>query len=275
MKKVLEKILEDELFKKEKFEGTGYVTINNTSKDEKLKLEVSKNAKAETNDINVLVCNKNILKFEDLSSNGITYHDTNKITIKNPTSYLYATQNFSKIRNLVKGKKVTGTWIINGTISQGSGISGLEMIFTTNKSRRLQCNITANNSPYNNYKYTTTINLAEDEYFATFNSYIYNPITCDLEIEVQIEISEQATDIVKHEEQLITLQDKQKTSAFEYEDITHIICTDELACNFNVSAKTSIIKKITEQMKSISPTNEVSLESLEALHTHTHTDITT
>ena len=116
MKKVLEKIFEDELFYNEIYKANDILQIKNTSKDAKIQIKNLEDNKS----IDIGIYNKNILKFDDRTQNGIIYHDSNKITIKNATNYLYARQNFDKIKNLVKGKNVTISIIANGVVESNS-----------------------------------------------------------------------------------------------------------------------------------------------------------
>lgn len=153
----------------------------------------------ENGSINVAVLNKNLVKFDDLSRNGITYHDTNKVTLKNATSYVYATVNLKSLSNLMKGKYVTITTITNGTVESGND---LDFIISSNKSTyKFETHLPTSGSPYINSVNTRRIKLADDEYLSAVNTYTRQSLTCDLEIELQIELADQRTDIVKHEEQ--------------------------------------------------------------------------
>ena len=154
--------------------------------------------------INFTISNKNLIKWDYRSMNGITYHDTNKITIKNPTNtptYLNAYQNLNEIKNFVMGKTLTVTTIVNGTMNT----SVMTVTIPTNKNQyRFQVTLNYPDSPFNNRIYKQTIKLQEDEYPNAVNVFTRDPES-DLEIIVQMEMGENSTDIITHEEQNISI----------------------------------------------------------------------
>ena len=67
----------------------------------------------------IKVINKNILKFENKTGAGVTYNG-NRITVKNPTNYFYATTNVQGDKTF-SGKSYKLKYIVNGTISSTDG----------------------------------------------------------------------------------------------------------------------------------------------------------
>lgn len=145
--------------------------------------------------IEIVKSNKNILDLGQRTGNGITFNK-NKITILNPSNYLYATNaNLLNDKRLM-GKTITLTLIANGKVETNN----LSFNIGTNKNNyRFQKYYTVGN--YNNDIYTLTRTLQNDEIIGSILIYADGNAlpTCNLEINVQIEIADEATDFVEHE----------------------------------------------------------------------------
>lgn len=149
----------------------------------------------------IVTSNKNILDLGQRSANGITFNK-NKIKILNPSNYLYANNaNLLKDKRLM-GKTITLTLIANGKVETNN----LSFNIGTNKNAyRFQKYYTVGN--YNNDIYTLTRTLQSDEVIGGILIYVDGNAlpTCNLEINVQIEIADEATEFVENEVNTYTI----------------------------------------------------------------------
>ena len=142
--------------------------------------------------IKILHSNKNLLEFESQTKHGITY-EKSRVTIINPNFYLI--NNNSPIFNnkFLSGKTVTFVYLINGEVT---GDNYVDIIFSSNKNTYRVQNPMGKGS-YNNTKFTKTITLASDEYF--YRAQVWTAgTTCNLTVDIQVEINNSATNIVEH-----------------------------------------------------------------------------
>ena len=146
--------------------------------------------------VEIVKSNKNILDLGQRSANGITINK-NKIKALNPSNYLYANNaNLLNDKRLM-GKTITLTLFANGKVETNN----LSFIIGTNKNGyRFQKYYTVGN--YNNDIYTLTRTLENDEVIGGILIYVDGNTspTCNLEIDVQIEIADEATSFLEHEE---------------------------------------------------------------------------
>ena len=101
------------------------ITLNDSSNLELINFDIAVN-----NSAHLVVSNKNLLSFSKVSGKGITF-DKNRITIVNPTNYLYAGSTLVGGNKFLSGKRVIFTAISNGTISTGA----LNLTIHTNKTQ--------------------------------------------------------------------------------------------------------------------------------------------
>lgn len=142
--------------------------------------------------IKILHSNKNLLEFESQTGHGITYNK-NRITIINPDFYLVNRNGTIFNNKFLSGKTVTFTYIINGEIT---GNNYIDIVFSSNKNTYRVQNPMPKGS-YNNTKFTKTITLASDEYF--YRAQVWTAgTTCNLTVDIQVEINNSATNIVEH-----------------------------------------------------------------------------
>lgn len=142
--------------------------------------------------IKILHSNKNLLEFESQTGHGITYNK-NRITIINPDFYLTNRDGTIFNNKFLSGKTVTFTYIINGEIT---GNNYIDIFFSSNKNTYRVQNPMPKGS-YNNTKFTKTIKLASDEYF--YRAQVWTAgTTCNLTVDIQVEINNSATNIVEH-----------------------------------------------------------------------------
>lgn len=149
--------------------------------------------------IKILHSNKNLLEFESQTKYGITY-EKSRVTIVNPDFYLI--NNNSPIFNnkFLSGKTVTFVYLINGEVT---GDNYVDIIFSSNKNTYKVQNPMGKGS-YNNTKFTKTITLASDEYF--YRAQVWTAgTTCNLTVDIQVEINNSATNIVEHKGNIYVL----------------------------------------------------------------------
>ena len=139
--------------------------------------------------VEIVKSNKNLLSFEYKTGNGITF-DKNRITIIDPTGYLYAGKTLLGGNSFLSGKKVIFTTISNGTIS-----GTLEFTVHTNKVQyRFQKKHTT--GTYNNDIKSEGFMFANDEYITSIFVYTTGA-TSNLTIDVQVSIADE--DFIEHE----------------------------------------------------------------------------
>ena len=147
--------------------------------------------------VEIVKSNKNLLSFEYRTGNGITF-DKNRITIIDPSGYLYAGKTLVGGNSFLSGKKVIFTTISNGTIS-----GTLDFTVHTNKVQyRFQKKHTT--GIYNNDIKSEGFMFANDEYITSIFVYTTGA-TSNLTIDVQVEISDEATDLVEHKGNTYTI----------------------------------------------------------------------
>ena len=145
--------------------------------------------------LKIITSNKNLLDFGYDSIANITFYK-NRITMKDTNSYNYC-ENFNlKNNKILSGKNVTFTYITNGIVT---GDNYIDLIFSTNKrSYIMQHSYNKNHGEYINDIFSKTILFAEDEYLTACNVWTAGT-TCDLTVDVQIEIANKSTDYIDHQ----------------------------------------------------------------------------
>ena len=145
--------------------------------------------------IEIIKSNKNLLLFGYDSVAGITFNK-NKVTIKNPTSYNYCEIFNLKDNKILSGKKVAFTYVFNGLVT---GDNYVDLIFNSNKRNYIvQKQANKTHGTYTNEIFTKTITFADDEYLTSCCLWTAGT-TCDITIDVQIEISDESTELIEHE----------------------------------------------------------------------------
>ena len=144
-------------------------------------------------ELEIVKSNKNILDLGQHSVAGITFNK-NKITIKNPTAYAYASNCNLLGNKFLSGKSVTFKFIIDGTLSDYNANYPSVNVNTNKGNYKYQQYIAPNT--YKNYVNAITRNFTEDEYITSINVYTTGA-TCDLTILVQAEINTN-TDFIEH-----------------------------------------------------------------------------
>ena len=145
--------------------------------------------------LKIVTSNKNLLDFGYDSIANITFYK-NRVTMKDTNSYNYC-ENFNlKNNKILSGKNVTFTYITNGIVT---GDKYIDLIFHTNKrSYIMQHNCNKDHGEYINDIFSKTILFAEDEYLTACNVWTAGT-TCDLTVDVQIEIANKSTDYIDHQ----------------------------------------------------------------------------
>lgn len=207
-------------------EGTE-ITLNDSSNLELTNFDIAVN-----NSAHLVVSNKNLLSFSKVSGKGITF-DKNRITIVNPTNYLYAGSTLVGGNKFLSGKRVIFTAISNGTISTGA----LNLTIHTNKTQyRFQKKHGA--GTYNNDVKSETWQFANDEYITSIFVYTTGA-TCNLTIDVQVSIID--AEFVEHEGAEFDITTDNALSIIEqikkngtYKNVTHFYTTDETHPSMNL-----------------------------------------
>lgn len=149
--------------------------------------------------VEIVASNKNLLSFEYKAGNGITF-DKNRITIIDPTGYLYAGNNTLGGNKFLSGKTINLSLIANGTIN---GNNNIQFIIHTNK----RSYVVSQYYSKGNFKddlFTKKIVLANDEVIGSITVYTLGT-TGNLTIDVQVEISDEATEFIEHEGNTYTM----------------------------------------------------------------------
>ena len=141
----------------------------------------------------IVKSNKNILDFGNQTGNGITFNK-NRITLNNPTGFLYSTNNNIGGNKFLSGKTLIFSFKANGEIT---GNNMAQFIVHSNKRQYL---VSVN---YPKKSYVNTINIvkvtfADDERIGSVQVWTAGT-TGNLTIDVQIEISDEATEFLEHE----------------------------------------------------------------------------
>ena len=146
-------------------------------------------AVGDNGNVKIVKSNKNFLSFEYKTGNGITF-DKNRITIIDPTGYLYAGKTLVGGISFLSGKKVIFTTISNGTIS-----GTLNFTVHTNKVQyKFQKKYTT--GKYNNDIKSEGFMFANDEYITSMFVYTTGA-TSNLTIDVQVSIADE--DFIEHQ----------------------------------------------------------------------------
>lgn len=209
--------------------GGTEISLNDSSN-----LELTNFSIAVNNSAHLVVSNKNLLDFGKENASGINYNK-NKIEIINPTAVHYS-QGFNlKNNKFLSNKKVTMTLIANGQNENGI----VQLIGSTNK-QAYKFEKYYNQGSYNNEIFTKTAVFAEDEYFTLLGIYTAGS-TCNISIDVQIEISDVATDFIEHEGAEFDITTDNALSIIEqikrngtYKNVTHFYTTDETHANMSL-----------------------------------------
>lgn len=160
--------------------------------------------------VKIVKSNKNLLSFEYKTGNGITF-DKNRITIIDPTGYLYAGKTLVGGNSFLSGKKVIFTTISNGTIS-----GTLDFTVHTNKVQyRFQKKHTT--GKYNNDIKSEGFMFANDEYITSIFVYTTGA-TSNLTIDVQVEIADEASEFIEHEGNTYQIPVQREMLANDYID---------------------------------------------------------
>ena len=228
--------LMDEDIKKIKSQiPTGQVKGTEISLSDSSNLELTNFSIAVNNSAHLVISNKNLLKFADASGHGITYNK-NRITIINPDFYLVNRDGTIFNNKFLSGKTVTFVYLINGEVT---GDNYVDIIFTTTKNTyRVQNPM--QKGTFNNTKFTKTITLASDEYFTQVQVWTQGT-TCNLTVDLQVEIYNTATDVIEHQgiefdittDNALSIIEKIKKNG-TYKNITHFYTTDEMHPSMNL-----------------------------------------
>lgn len=210
--------------------GGTEISLNDSSN-----LELTNFSIAVNNSAHLVISNKNLLKFADASGHGITYNK-NRITIINPDFYLVNRDGTIFNNKFLSGKTVTFVYVINGEVT---GNNYVDIIFTTTKNTyRVQNPM--QKGTFNNTKFAKTITLASDEYFTQVQVWTAGT-TCNLTVDLQVEISNTATDLVEHQsaefdittDNLLAVVNQIKRNG-TYKNVTHFYTTDETHPSINL-----------------------------------------
>ena len=147
----------------------------------------------------IIKSNKNILDFGNQIGNGIAFNK-NRITLNNPTGYLYSTNNNIGGNKFLSGKTLIFSLKANGEIT---GNNMAQFIVHSNK-RQYLVSVNYPKKSYANTINTVKVTLADDERIGSVQVWTVGT-TCDLTIDVQIEISDEATDFIEHEGNTYTI----------------------------------------------------------------------
>ena len=150
-------------------------------------------AVGDNGNVEIVKSNKNILDFGNVDSSKIKYENS-RITIKDPTTYLYNTICNILNNNFLYGKTLSFTFVANGKVT---GDNYVNLVFYTNKRSYLIEKI-YNKGTYSNSKFSKTITLEDEERFNQCLVYTAGT-TCDLTIDVQVEIADEASEVIEHE----------------------------------------------------------------------------
>ena len=150
-------------------------------------------AVGDNGNVEIVKSNKNILDFGNVDSSKIKYENS-RITIKDPTTYLYNTICNILNNNFLYGKTLSFTFVANGEVT---GDNYVNLVFYTNKRSYLIEKI-YNKGTYSNSKFSKTITLEDEERFNQCLVYTAGT-TCDLTIDVQVEIADEASEVIEHE----------------------------------------------------------------------------
>lgn len=203
------------------------------------------------NTVNLVVSNKNLLEFSEQTGSGITF-SKNRITIINPTGYLYASNTLVGGNKFLSGKRVIFTTVTNGTISNISGT--LDFTIHTNKTQyRFQKKHTI--GTYNDDIKSEVWQFADDEYITSILVYTTGA-TCNLTIDVQVSIVD--AEFIEHQGAEFQITSTNKDEIIKqiiengtYQDVTHFYTTDETHANMSLEYYQSLdtaLNKYKEQL---------------------------
>lgn len=170
------------------------------------------------NNIQIKVVNKNILKFENKTGAGVTYNG-NRITVKNPTNYFYATTNVQGNKKF-SGKSYKLKYIVNGTISSTDGNIRFYWGKTGNN---YYSALSLSSGTFNNKEYNNTLYLGTDEIINNFR--MEKPsdnCICDITIDVMLYENNNDDTYIDNQEQVITMPVQQEMLEGDYiVDVEH------------------------------------------------------
>lgn len=152
------------------------IDLDNSSDARFLKFGIGGNHSQETRE------GYNILKFENKTGAGVTYNG-NRITVKNPTNYFYATTNVQGDKTF-SGKSYKLKYIVNGTISSTDGNIRFYWGKTGNN---YYAALSLSSGTFNNKEYNNTLYLGTDEIINNFR--MEKPsdnCICDITIDVML-----------------------------------------------------------------------------------------
>lgn len=169
-------------------------------------------AVGDSGSVEIVKSNKNILDFGNQTGNGISI-DKNRIIIINPTASITASACNLLNNNFVSGKTLNFTFIANGTVV---GEQNLQVLFRTNKNAyKVQQQYSSNN--YSNDISKLKKTFADDEIINQIYIYATSSNT-NLTIDVQVEISDEATEVVEHEGNTYQIPVQREMLANDYID---------------------------------------------------------
>ena len=170
------------------------------------------------NNIQIKVVNKNILKFENKTGAGVTYNG-NRITVKNPTNYFYATTNVQGNKKF-SGKSYKLKYIVNGTISSTDGNIRFYWGKTGNN---YYAALSLSSGTFNNKEYNNTLYLGTDEIINNFR--MEKPsdnCICDITIDVMLYENNNDDTYIDNQEQTPTMPIQQEMLEGDYiKDVEH------------------------------------------------------
>ena len=169
-------------------------------------------AVGDNGNVEIVKSNKNILDFGNVDSSKIKYENS-RITIKDPTTYLYNTICNILNNNFLYGKTLSFTFVANGEVT---GDNYVNLVFYTNKRSYLIEKI-YNKGTYSNSKFSKTITLEDGERFNQCLVYTAGT-TCDLTIDVQVEIADEASEFIEHEGNTYQIPVQREMLANDYID---------------------------------------------------------
>ena len=156
-------------------------------------------AVGDSGSVEIVKSNKNILDFGNQTGNGITFNK-NRITLNNPTGFLYSTNNNIGGNKFLFGKTLIFSLRANGEIT---GNNMAQFIVHSNK-RQYLVTVNYSKKSYVNAISTVKVTLADDERIGSVQVYTAGT-TGNLTIDVQVEIADGATDIIEHEGNTYTI----------------------------------------------------------------------
>lgn len=172
-------------------------------------------AVGDSGNVEIVKSNKNILDFGNQTGNGITFNK-NRITLNNPTGFLYSTNNNIGGNKFLSGKTLIFSLKANGEIT---GNNMAQFIVHSNK-RQYLVSVNYPKKSYANTINTVKVTLADDERISSVQVWTAGT-TCDLTIDVQVEIADEASEVIEHEGNTYPIPVQREMLANDYIDYTN------------------------------------------------------